>query len=101
MENKAMKVLIHASAFFAPILVPILTYFLSSDEEVKRISLQALLFQVLLWAAGIIAIILVIFLVGIILVPIVALLGMIIPIIGIVKVLQDEHWEYPVVKNWI
>ena len=101
MESKAIKVLIHASAFFLPILIPVIVYFMSTDEEVKRLSLQALLFQVVLWVAGVIAVVLVIFLVGFILVPIVGLLGIIIPIIGIVKVLQDEHWEYPIVKYWV
>ncbi|MEG0386683.1 MAG: DUF4870 domain-containing protein, partial [Solibacillus sp.] len=38
METKWSKVIIHASAFFAPFLVPILFFLISSEEEVKRIS---------------------------------------------------------------
>lgn len=101
MDNKLLKVLVHASAFFAPFLVPIIVYFVSEDEEIKSLSLQALLFQVVLWLAAAIAAVLVIVLVGIILVPIVGILGAVFPIIGIVKALQDEPWSYPIVNNWV
>ena len=101
MDNKLLKVLVHASAFFLPILVPIIVYFVSDESEIKRLSLQALLFQGVLWIAGVIAFLLMFVLVGFILAPIVGLIGIIIPIIGIVKALQDEHWEYPIVKHII
>lgn len=100
MDNKLLKVLIHASAFFAPVLVPIIVYFVSTDREVKTLSIQALLFQGVLWVAVIVSALLMFVLVGFILLPIVSLIGIIVPIIGIVKALQDEHWEYPIVKNF-
>ncbi len=49
MEDKWSKVIVHASAFFAPVLVPILFFLISSDEHVKRLSIQALLFQGVMW----------------------------------------------------
>ena len=100
MDDKLLKVLIHASAFFAPVLVPIIVYFVSNDREIKNLSLQALLFQGVLWVAVFISALLMIVLVGFILLPIVSLIGLIVPIIGIVKALQDEHWEYPIVKRF-
>lgn len=100
MDNKLLKVLIHASAFFAPVLVPLIVYFVSHDRDIKTLSLQALLFQAVLWVAVVVSSFLMVVLVGFILLPIVSLIGLIVPIIGIVKALQDEHWEYPLVKNF-
>lgn len=100
MDDKLLKVLVHASAFFAPVLVPIIVYFVSNDKEIKNLSLQALLFQGVLWVAAIVSFLLMFVLVGFILLPIVSLIGIIVPIIGIVKALQDEHWEYPIVKRF-
>ena len=45
MENTGMKVLVHASAFFAAYLVPILMFLLSDDHAIKKLSIQAVLFQ--------------------------------------------------------
>lgn len=54
METKGLKILIHASAFFAPFLVPvaiyIMTFFVELDEQIKRLSIQALLFQLVMGA---------------------------------------------------
>lgn len=100
MDNKLLKVLVHASAFFAPVLVPIIVYFVSSERDMKNLSLQALLFQGVMWLAIAISSVLMVVLVGFVLLPIVSLIGLIVPIIGIVKALQDEHWEYPIVKRF-
>ncbi|MER1998129.1 MAG: DUF4870 domain-containing protein [Lysinibacillus sp.] len=100
MDNKLLKVLLHASAFFAPVLVPIIVYFVSDEREIKNLSLQALLFQGVMWLAVFVSTILMFVLIGFILLPIVGLIGIIVPIIGIVKALQDEHWEYPIVKRF-
>ena len=48
MENTGMKVLIHASAFFAPYLVPILLFLISDEDEIKKLSIQAVLFQIVI-----------------------------------------------------
>jgi uncharacterized protein len=100
MDNKLLKVLLHASAFFAPVLVPIIVYFVSDEQEVKSLSLQALLFQGVMWVAVFISTLLLFVLIGFILLPIVGLIGIIVPIIGIVKALQDEPWQYPVVGRF-
>lgn len=63
MESKWSKIIIHASAFFAPFLVPILFFLITTESEVKRTAMQALLFQVvfgiLLTIAGIFSIVLI------------------------------------------
>ena len=45
MESKWSKIIIHASAF-CPFLVPILFFLITTEDEVKRTAIQALLFQV-------------------------------------------------------
>ncbi len=92
MEEKGLKVILHASAFFAPCLVPILFFIFINDEEVKRLSIQALLFQFVMWLlAGIgvfLTVTIVLAIIGIPMLIIFGLMGVIVPIIGIVKALQ-------------
>lgn len=101
MDNKWIKVILHASPIFAPFLVPILFLLLIPNEEVKSLSIQALLFQlvmaVLLFVSGL----LVIVLIGIPMLIVFGLMTLIVPIIGIVKALSDQPWQYPIVGNWV
>ncbi|MCM3743701.1 DUF4870 domain-containing protein [Sporosarcina luteola] len=101
MENTGLKVIVHASAFFAPFLVPILIYLIVDDSEVKRVSIQALLFQLVMGALIFISAILIIFLIGIPMIIVFALMTIIVPILGIVKSLQGETYNYPIVGRWI
>lgn len=100
MENTGLKVLVHASAFFAPFLVPFIIYLVTDDYEVKRLSIQALLFQLVMGALIFISIILIIFLIGIPMIIVFGLMHIIIPILGIVKSLQGETYNYPIVGRW-
>ncbi|WP_107925062.1 DUF4870 domain-containing protein [Lysinibacillus parviboronicapiens] len=101
METKWSKVIIHASAFFAPFLVPILFFLISTDEEVKGISIQALLFQIVMWVLIAIAGILSFVLIGLPFLLIFGIMTFIVPIIGIVKAISDEPWRYPIVGRWV
>ncbi|WP_252502554.1 DUF4870 domain-containing protein [Sporosarcina sp. Marseille-Q4943] len=100
MENTGLKVLVHASAFFAPFLVPFIIYLVVDDTEVKRISIQALLFQLVMGALIFISAILIIFLIGIPMIIVFGLMTVIVPILGIVKSLQGETYNYPIVGRW-
>jgi len=100
MENKGLKVLVHASAFFAPYLVPFIIFLVVDDTEVKRISIQALLFQLVMSALIFVSIILIFFLIGIPMLIVFGLMTIIIPILGIVKTLQGETYNYPIVGRW-
>lgn len=100
MEKTGLKILVHASAFFAPCLVPFILYLVIDDLEVKRLSIQALLFQLVMGALIIISAILVIFLIGIPMLIVFSLMTIIVPIIGIVKAVQDEPYQYPIVGRW-
>lgn len=101
METKWSKVIIHASIFFAPVLVPILFFLISAEDEIKRLSIQALLFQFVIWVLVWISIVLSVFLIGIPFLIVFGLMGIIAPIIGIVKALNDEYWQYPIVGRWV
>lgn len=101
MEVKWSKVIIHSSAFYLPVLVPVIFFLISQDEEIKRLSIQALLFQFVMWALVGISIVLSFIIIGIPFLIIFGLMTIIVPIIGIVKALGDEDWQYPIVGRWV
>ncbi|ANU14967.1 hypothetical protein B481_2881 [Planococcus halocryophilus Or1] len=100
MENTGFKVLVHASAFFAPFLVPVIVFLISEDKELKKLSIQALLFQLVIGALLFISSWLVIFLIGIPMLIVFGLMGVIVPIMGIIKALNNEYFDYPIVGSW-
>ena len=53
-SNKGLSALNYFSVFFAPFLVPVIIYFVSSDAEVKRHALRALLSHLIPVVLGII-----------------------------------------------
>ena len=101
MESKWSKVIIHASAFFAPFLVPIIFFLVSADDEVKRLSIQALLFQIVFGILIAISGFLSFLIIGIPFLIIFLAIFWIAPIIGIVKALNDTPWNYPIVGRWV
>lgn len=101
MESKWSKVIIHASAFFAPFLVPILFFLISSDDEVKRVSIQALLFQIVMGILITIAGVLSVLLIGLPFLFVFLAIFWIAPVIGIIKALGDTPWNYPIVGRWV
>ena len=101
MENTGMKVLIHASAFFAPLLVPILLFLISEDQGIKKLSIQAVLFQLIIGVLITISAIMSVFLIGIPFFIGFIIMWIAIPIIGIVKALKNENYDYPVVGKWV
>lgn len=100
MEAKGLKVLVHASAFFAPFLVPFIVFLISEDKDVKRLSIQALLFQAVMGALLFISSLLVFVLIGIPMLIVLGLAGIIIPVLGIITALNDQHFSYPIVGSW-
>lgn len=101
MESKWSKIIIHASAFFAPFLVPILFFLISSEDKVKRTAIQALLFQIVFGIFIAIAGVLSVILIGLPFLLVFLAIFWIAPIIGIVKALSDQHWNYPIVGRWV
>ena len=63
-NSKTLNALNYFSVFFAPLLVPIIIYFVSPDPEVKRHSIRALLSHVIPFIFGVILVI-ILFIVGV------------------------------------
>lgn len=100
MENTGMKVLVHASAFFAPYLVPIVIFLISDEHEVKKTSVQAVLWQLVIGALFTVSVILSFILIGIPFAIGFGIMWFVVPIIGIVKALNNEEYNYPIVGKW-
>lgn len=100
MEKTGMNVLTHASAFFAPYLVPIIVFFIADDEFVKRIAIQAILFQLIMGVLITISIIFTLFLIGLPFLIGFGIMYIVVPIIGILKALKGEMYQYPIVKHF-
>ena len=100
MENTGLKVLVHASAFFAPFLVPFIVFLITSDQEVKKLSIQALLFQLAMGVLLFISSLLMFVIIGIPMLIIFGLMTIIVPIMSIIKALNNEKFDYPIVGAW-
>lgn len=101
MENKWLKVIVHASAFYLPFIIPILFLLLVQDERVKSLSIQALLFQVMMAVLMGIAGILSAILIGIPFLIAFSIMLIVVPIIGIIKAITDQEWNYPIVGRFV
>lgn len=101
MENTGSKILLHASTWFAPFLVPFILYLISDDHEIRKLSIQAVLFQLVMAALITISAFLIIFLIGIPMLIIFGIMAFVVPIIGIIKALNGSTFNYPIVGSWI
>lgn len=101
MYDKWIKVLIHASMWFAPVLVPLIVFALGKDRELKKLSLQALVFHVSITCLLSVSSLLKWILIGFPLLLVFGLIALIVPVTGIVRALQERPFEYPIIKNWI
>lgn len=100
-DNKGLKILVHASAFFMPFLVPFIIYLVVADSAVKRVAIQAILFQLVMWGLIVVSGLLSFILIGIPFVIIFSLMMIIVPILGIIKTLNGETYNYPIVGRWV
>lgn len=100
METKGLKVLIHASAFFAPFLVPVIIFLISDELGVKKTAIQAVLFQLVMGALIIVSAIAILILIGIPMLIGFSLMWLIVPIVAIITTLNGEDYQYPIVGNW-
>lgn len=99
MEHKGLKILVHASTWFAPVLVPIIVYFLTSNREVKSLSLQAIIFHLVIGVLISISIFFSWILIGIPFLIVFGLMALIAPIMGIIRALDDRPFRYPIIGS--
>ncbi|UOY91876.1 DUF4870 domain-containing protein [Ectobacillus sp. JY-23] len=101
MENKGLKILVHASTWFAPIIVPLVVYLLISDREVKSLSLQALLFHVIISILISVSLLFSWVLIGIPFLIVFGLMAIIAPIMGILRAINDKPYRYPIIGSLV
>lgn len=101
MKNSGLKILLHSSTWFAPFLVPFVLYLVIDDQEIKKLSIQAILFQLVMTVLITISIFLIIFLIGIPMLVIFGIMAFVVPIIGIVNAINGNTFNYPIVGSWI
>lgn len=101
MQHTGLKVLLHASTWFAPFLVPFILFLVIDDEEIKKLSIQAVLFQLVMTVLITVSIFLIILLIGIPMVIIFGIMAFVVPIIGIIKAINGDTFNYPIVGSWI
>ncbi|WP_028403233.1 DUF4870 domain-containing protein [Ectobacillus panaciterrae] len=101
MNNKWLKIFIHASTWFAPILVPIITYFIISDREIKSLSLQALIFHFVIGLLIAVSAFFSWILIGIPFLIVFGAIALLAPIVGIIKALNERPFRYPIIGSWV
>lgn len=100
MEQKGLKVLVHASAFYFPFLVPLVVFLLADDHQVKKTAIQAVLFQIAMGILVFISFLLIIVVVGIPMLILFGIMWFVVPIIAIIKTLSGEDYNYPIVGSF-
>lgn len=102
MERKPSAILIHASAFFAPIIVPIIFLLISNnDRDIKTLATEGLLFHVIMGILISISTALMVLLIGIPMVIAFGIVWIYYPIKGILAAIKEEEFHYPVVNQWV
>lgn len=101
MEKTGLKILVHSSAFYFPFLVPVFVYLIIDDLEIKKLAIQAILFQLVMGALLFVSFLLIFIIIGIPLIIGFGLMWLIVPIIGIIKAINKEEFNYPIVGSWI
>ncbi|MED1723797.1 DUF4870 domain-containing protein [Brevibacillus parabrevis] len=99
MDYRGVKAITHASAFFAPFLVPIVVWLLMQDREAKNMALQALLFHLFMSILISISWFLAFVLIGIPFLIVFGLMALYYPIKGIIYSLQGRPFHYPIIGS--
>jgi len=100
MNNNIIKIVTHASTFFAPILVPFVVWLLAKNHETKSIALQALFFHLLMSILIAVSWFFSFLLIGIPFLVVFGLMSLYYPIKGIIYALNDKPFVYPIVGGF-
>ncbi len=101
MDSKGIKVITHASTFFAPILVPLVVWLLIKEQELKNLAMEALIFHIVIsifiWISAVLSFLLI----GIPFLIVFFIVAFYYPIKGIFYALQDRPFHYPVIGSFL
>ncbi|MGD8189711.1 DUF4870 domain-containing protein [Brevibacillus ginsengisoli] len=101
MDSKGIKVVTHASTFFAPIIVPLLVWLLIKDQEVKNLAMEALIFHILMGISIWVFTLLSFILIGIPFLIVAGIVAIYYPIKGIFYALRDRRFHYPFIGSFV
>ncbi|GIO09782.1 DUF4870 domain-containing protein [Brevibacillus reuszeri] len=101
MDYRGVKAITHASAFFAPFLVPLIVWLLMADREAKNMALQALLFHLFMGILVSISWALSFVIIGIPFLIVFGLMAIYYPIKGILYSLQGRPFHYPIIGSLV
>ncbi|WP_424102465.1 DUF4870 domain-containing protein [Moorena producens] len=97
-QRKLLSVLCHGSIFLnflvVPIAIPIVIFLLTEDSVVKENAKETINFHICLYIYWVICLILAVVIIGIPLLFILGLVSLIMPIIALVKVLENPNQPY-------
>ncbi|WP_432775703.1 DUF4870 domain-containing protein [Brevibacillus gelatini] len=99
MDYRGVKAITHASAFFAPFLVPIIVWLLMQERDAKNMALQALLFHLFMSILISISWFFSFLLIGIPFLIVFGLMAIYYPIKGIIYSLQGRPFHYPIIGS--
>lgn len=71
------------------------------DDRVKSLSIQALLFQVVMYVLIAISSVLSFILIGLPFLIVFVIMTVVVPVIGIVNAISEKDWQYPIVGRWV
>lgn len=96
-DDKNWAVVAHASAFFAPFLVPLFIYFTKAKESswVRSQTVEVLNFHITVVVLYAISGVASCFLIGLVLLPLVYLGSIALALVGIMKAYKGESYQYP------
>ncbi|MBF2063976.1 MAG: DUF4870 domain-containing protein [Calothrix sp. C42_A2020_038] len=106
-QRKLLSALCHGAIFFSSTIVsigiPIAVFLISDDPVVKDNAKESLNFHINLYIAGIIFGLLVFVAIGIPLLVLLWIISLIMPIIGIVRVIENENipYRYPFIYHFL
>jgi len=100
-DQKILATIAHIGILFgAPILAPLLIFFLSEDSFVKVQAKEALYFQGAMVVATVISAVLTFVLIGFAFLAVIGPLSIIAAIVAVVKVWNDYDFSYPITGKW-
>lgn len=106
-NRKLISLLCHGACLFSATIIsvgiPIVILFATEDSVVKANAREALNFQITLFIAAIVGLLLSLVLVGFAILAIVGLVSILLPILAMVKVLErpDQPYRYPLTLRLI
>jgi hypothetical protein len=99
MDTKIIKIVTHASTFFAPIIVPLLVMLLASERALKSLALQALLFHIAMTILIAVSWLFSFLLIGIPFLIVFSLMAIYYPIKGIIYAATERRFHYPLMGS--